>query len=957
MNIWLTAKDRQISESSGLQDFAFEVPKDGFFQFGIWLISDAEISDVVLLVNDREVHSGLTLRELPGYYKCSSANLARGLHKLSVQTEQVVERILLSEDASIVTSGQAQVIWDNRAVDEMFEIRNAVLTDEQRKVLVRNGFLFDHEHDAEQCQVPSGVPLGGIGAGKVELTSTGIFTALTTNNNQDCPIYRLPGCYFAASVQNSNGIVTRLLQTEQVDQLFQPVQSIDADMAFPEVNLAYSDSQLPVDIKLHAFSSHIPQDIELSQLPCAFFRFTLSNPTNETQTVRLLWSWESLINTGGHMRQNNRNQDKLLPLIYHTWNHSFGWSNRSENFQIDGGEFIMFTAKDDQGNPSSFGDHLIWCSGDSFSAPHRDIVVDEAAFTKWFEGGCDGEFVPTGDGEFLAGALIATRELHANASVDVDFVLSWYMPCSIDGSGDDESVSYANAYKSAAEVTRFGWEHRYELLTKTREIREILESSSLPDWFVKQLLDSRFVANTNSTLDKRGWFSINEGPTGMCGCRGTLDQRTCSGSYWTTFFPTLDAIELELFARCQMDSGMPSHELGFGDFDISKKGNAWPDLAAAYVIEVHRHYLKTGDDKFLAYHWPNVRAAMDWAVSLDDTGDGIPTLKAGRCTTYDNQHWDGISSFAASIHEAGLTLAADIADRLGENVDVTRWNELADKAHESRLKYLWVEEGDGGYFRNAYNPATGTADDSCFICSLVGEWAMLSAGLKPRLSEDKIHKALESIRCKNMLEHGMTDQSARLDTSAFMQYPIAYYGGAALMTGHSDLAWEFLKLQEEIITRAPSTHYNQTLTYKTDGSPWGLPYYMTATVSWLFLDAIAGVIPDVSKQTLYLNPQLLCEEQTLLTPVFLATSWFMLEYQVDAERIHLSVKPLRQFAPFLVNKLVLALPTGLMVSEVLLNGIDVDFVLSANSLVIFVAFDPGTDSLETCIIGKYLIGD
>jgi len=432
----------------------------------------------------------------------------------------------------------------------------------------------------------------------------------------------------------------------------------------------------------------------------------------------------------------------------------------------------------------------------------------------------------------------------------------------------------------------------------------------------------------------------------MCGCRGTLDQRTCSGSYWTTFFPTLDAIELELFAKCQMDSGMPSHELGFGDFDISKKGNAWPDLAAAYVIEVHRHYLKTGDNKFLAYHWPNLRAAMDWAISLDDTGDGIPTLKAGRCTTYDNQHWDGISSFAASIHEAALTLAADIAERLGEEADSTRWKEFADRAHESRMKYLWVDEGDVGYFRNAYNPATGIADDSCFICSLVGEWAMLSAGLKPRLSEDKIQKALKSIRCKNMFEHGMTDQSARLDTSAFMQYPIAYYGAAALMTGHSDLACEFLKLQDEIITRPPSTHYNQTLTYKTDGSPWGLPYYMTATVSWLFLDAIAGVVPDVSKQTLYLNPQLLPGEQTLRTPVFLATSWFMLEYRVEADDFKVSIKPLQRFDTFSVSKLVLRLPVGLSVNTIFVNGIKVYSPNTSDFTTIPVSFDPGQDCLE-----------
>jgi uncharacterized protein (DUF608 family) len=34
----------------------------------------------------------------------------------------------------------------------------------------------------------SGVPLGGIGAGKIEFYADGRFTNVTTNNNLDCPI-------------------------------------------------------------------------------------------------------------------------------------------------------------------------------------------------------------------------------------------------------------------------------------------------------------------------------------------------------------------------------------------------------------------------------------------------------------------------------------------------------------------------------------------------------------------------------------------------------------------------------------------------------------------------------------------------------------------------------------------------------------------------------------------------
>src|SRR5689334_8094794 len=38
------------------------------------------------------------------------------------------------------------------------------------------------------ARTESGVPLGGIGAGKIEFCADGRFTNVTTNNNLDCPI-------------------------------------------------------------------------------------------------------------------------------------------------------------------------------------------------------------------------------------------------------------------------------------------------------------------------------------------------------------------------------------------------------------------------------------------------------------------------------------------------------------------------------------------------------------------------------------------------------------------------------------------------------------------------------------------------------------------------------------------------------------------------------------------------
>jgi len=950
MEIWITNDHQQNSAEDGVHDYAFEVPKDGLFEFHLWIISEAEPQVTAQSVDGQQVEGLAAFEDKPGYYRCGSVKLPRGRHLLSLAVEQAPQRLLLSEDADVVKSGKAQLLWDNRTDGQAFDARDAVLTEENRRLLVRHGFLFENERDAQKCEVPAGVPLGGIGAGKVELTSQGFFSALTFNNNQDAPIYRLPGCYFALQVGEGKKSVARLLQTVQVDQLLQPVAAIDADLAFPEARLVYRDPDLPVGIELHAFSSHLPHNPKLSSLPCAFFRFSITNPTAETRTVRLALSWENLINVGGHMVMKNQNRDRLLPLVYHTWNHSFVWSNREVGYQTqssaDGGTGLRFSAKDDQQNPCSFGEHFIWTPDQAAVASDRDLEADERAFTQWLESGCAKGFEPSGTGEFRAGALVVTKEVVPGGSEDIIFVLAWHVPNFLDSYRGLQPNYYTREFGNAEEVAAFVWKHHPTLLARTREVREILELSSLPKWFQRQLLDCRFVANTNTVFLKDGLFSVNEAPTGMAGCLGTLDQRTCAGAYWATFFPEQDAKELQLFTLRQSDDSGPVHDLGFGGFNLAPTKSNWPDLAASYVIQVHRHFLETGDMEFLKNHWPYVCRAVEWTISLDDTGDGIPTLKAGRGTTYDNQHWDGISAFIAGIHEASMTLASDLARRVGENELAGKWSRLADKAHASRMKYLWVNQTDGGYFRNAYDVMKGAADDSCFIASMIAEWAICAGGATPRLPAEKIRLALEGIRRKNMFAHGMADQSARPDNSVFMQYPVAYYGAAALYTGNTDLAWEFLRNQDALVTTPPSTHFNQTLTYDSNGSPGGLPYYMTAPVSWLFLDGITGVVLDVAGKSLRLAPCWTPDSGDWRVPIFTATSWFMLECREAAGRVMVSLRPLKQIQPFGVTRLSLSLPIPMDPASVIVNGKSASVKVAGAAIELAVSFDPGVDVIE-----------
>jgi len=311
--------------------------------------------------------------------------------------------------------------------------------------------------------------------------------------------------------------------------------------------------------------------------------------------------------------------------------------------------------------------------------------------------------------------------------------------------------------------------------------------------------------------------------------------------------------------------------IGFSELEIrTTLHTQWPDLAAAYVHQVYRHWQRTGDEAFVRRHYPHVKKAIEWASSMDDADCGIPYIKKGRGTTYDNQHWEGVNSFIASVHMAMLFLAWDMAKRLNDP-DAEKYLTMARRAQKSRMEMLW--DDDRRLFRNAYVNKTGETDSSTFIASLAGEWYLLSAGLKSPIDESILRDAAKGILNDCYCEDGLTDQGGRRETPAFMQYPAAYYCSPAMFIGCAQEAWKAMEINDRVLTTAPSNHFIQGLTYNFDGGPrWALPYYMTAPATWNMLEAIAGFVPDMRDNTIAVSPKMKGK-----IPVFTQDAWFMVE--------------------------------------------------------------------------------
>ncbi len=148
----------------------------------------------------------------------------------------------------------------------------------------------------------SGVPLGGIGVGKVELLTDGSFGNFTTNHNWDRPYGWAKGA-FAAVWARSEGQrpVARMLRLAGPNEYPGVTNVTHTQMFawFPRADLVFADTALPIRVRLDAFSPLIPHNVTDSSLPIATLTYTLTNPTRDTVQAAVLLSWPNLLGWGG----------------------------------------------------------------------------------------------------------------------------------------------------------------------------------------------------------------------------------------------------------------------------------------------------------------------------------------------------------------------------------------------------------------------------------------------------------------------------------------------------------------------------------------------------------------------------------------------------------------------------------------------------------------------------------
>jgi uncharacterized protein (DUF608 family) len=761
----------------------------------------------------------------------------------------------------------------------------------------------------------SGVPHGGLGTGKFEILTNGVFANLTINNNWDHPVRRAEGTFLAIGTkQVSGGGLTRLLRVAEPYGFrfgFANAKTVALCVhrgLFPFASLGFEDEGIPLQVAVTSWSPLVPHSVADSSLPGAVIEVELVNPQRRPVSAGVVLSWENILGRGGSRRPGD--QYGSIARVQHT------------DVATSGLAGVLMSPVDPPG-----GDRRSTFVGNCFVGVETSGVVvtrilgwnARAAEIPWWQGfarrmrlerrdPAKSFVTESHDRAPVAAAVCATLNLAPGERRVVPFVVSWYSPRVVTAGDDSQTVragaaAYADRFSSSLEVAAEIAVNRPRLRAETAAWGDLIRRSSLPQWLAVKIINDQSVIVSNSLLRPGARFSMLVSPEDGDGAIGDLAHRAVSSGFLATMFPDLNRSELEMYGQTQGEDGRIAPHLGnvHGDFSPSAEPPALedrPDLAALWVAEVARHYRGTGDGAFLSAAWPMARRALDYLASTDRDRDGL----AEGATALDlYQERSGAFSYtaglAATAFEAGRMLAQAVGDTSAAESLAAR----ADAARTAVRQRLWRD--DGGWLAKSCDATSPSGPAGSFAGGLAGDWLAGNLALVPVLPQALLGRAVDGMMRRHVLPFNPVPAAevSVLGQAQAAASPLpllqAYLGCLAVQAGRVEAGTDLLRRAYDAAYGEAKNPWAQSLFYDSPGGRQGVPRSVPASsASWHALTAYTGVFFDAPSETLYFDPRPLPDTGgDLSAPVFTPLFWGWLESSEAASSATLTV--LRTFAP------------------------------------------------------------
>lgn len=689
-------------------------------------------------------------------------------------------------------------------------------------------------------KVKSGMPLGGIGAGKFEITPYGTIDYITYQNNWNSPKNNLcnnemgkaigmTGFHFALYINTQVATICKLLQTEPISS-YNTIKAIQYDGKFPFARLEYKDDNLPVEITLNAYSHLIPGDHKNSSLPGAVFEFDIKNKLSKDIEVGIMFIGRNLSTKNSVGRINNFKKDSKLAGIEFMHSKPLACDELAGDTFIglprDAGKISYMCGFNMQKENFCFEPHVGLDALDCFSKNGKlpNTRMKQPTQSQSVE---------------LGGAIASTFKLKSKQKRTVHFIYTWHFPKHFLGH------FYEKSFKKSREAAVYINKNKKDLKGKTSYLPTIIDNMGLDDWLSDALLNNLYTLYSSSWFTRNGDFTMYEAPV-ICPLMGTLDVYFYASVAHGLLFPALDKKAIGLFKKHIRKSGYVPHDVGFERIDLPSNGTTmplWKDLNPKFILLCYRAFCWTKDTKFLKEMYPALKKAFEYSLKLDIDGDGLPDNE-GFDTTFDTWGFKGASSYNSGVFLVSLLALKRIAENFNDRRLAKRCIEAFTKGRKSFHKKLW----NGKFYITA--KSAKKSYESCMLGQLTGQWYAYLLGLGRIFPEENIKSSIKYMFKLNEKDslYGATNSvfiNKKRDLESYHSqniWPGVCYSFAALAI-YEGFKREGLKLTKKVwntISVKNKNPWNQSdvITSK-DGSFGFGDYYMRNSAIWAVLIALA----------------------------------------------------------------------------------------------------------------------
>ncbi|MDR0658791.1 MAG: hypothetical protein LBG18_07670 [Mediterranea sp.] len=333
---------------------------------------------------------------------------------------------------------------------------------------------------------------------------------------------------------------------------------------------------------------------------------------------------------------------------------------------------------------------------------------------------------------------------------------------------DDEWIT-AGRFASAGEIASYADDHWNDLYAGTLDFEDHIprtgdtELDEYLRWYMIPAVSLTRLTKNNEVLTM-----------GYC----ELNQRD---SYWTSWlhlvlFRDLEKKMIEESIAWQQPSGkIPTTILPL----IEREDDL--DINAFFILRAARFYRLYPDRDDLQAWWPALKKAMDWLISRDTNGNGLPVQVSFWGDWKDVTGVDGriYSPFSALVYLAALRQMEYLGRECGDIETISKYESAYKKGFD--FTNTPVEQGglwNGMYYCQRWKD--GTVNDKLLQDQTIGI-------LFDVVPEEKAVKIIESLNEKNLTEYGICE--------TYPYYPAEF--GYEPGTYHNGGVWPWLSFVDD----------------------------------------------------------------------------------------------------------------------------------------------------------------